>query len=196
MQYLNLHVEYPPEYPEVVPLIELDVGEKWVKEAQSDEEEEDDEEEEEEQLPGIAPALLELTQKDCTSLKKNLEEAAEENIGMPSIFTLASLLKEEGEAIVQEKFEEAEKEREKEILRQEAEEQKKFIGTPVTPESFKEWRAKFRAEFKLDEKADAHSVYDAKGQVKLTGRQLFERGLTSADDDVDDLEAGVDSLKA
>lgn len=199
VQYINLHIEYPPEYPEVVPLIELEVGEKWVREGASDEEDEDDEEEEEEDsalaFPGVAPALLELTQNDCVALKKNLEEAAEENVGMASVFTLASMVKEEGEAIVQEKLDVAEKEREKEMLRQEAEEQKKFIGTPVTVESFREWRAKFRAEFHLDEKPDPHAIYDAKGQIKLTGRQLFERGLTSADDDADELDAGVEALK-
>ena len=115
---------------------------------------------------------------------------------MASVFTLASMVKEEAEAAVQEKLEVAEKEREKEILRQEAEEQKKFIGTPVNKETFTEWRLKFRKEFKLDEKDDAHTIYDSKGQAKLTGRQMFERGLSKFDEDEDDeLETGVSNLK-
>lgn len=169
--------------------------------AEDEEEEEEDEDEDEEEsdpalaIPGVAPALLELNNQDCIALKKLLEEAAEENIGMASVFTLASMLKDEAEAVVQGKLEEAEKEREKEILRQEAEEQKKFIGTPVNAETFKEWRAKFRVEFKLDEKDNVHTIYDAKGQPKLTGRQMFERGLSKIDDDDEELEAGVEALK-
>lgn len=200
-QYINLLIEYPAEYPEVVPLIEVEVGEKWVRERDDDEDYEDSEEEEEEEdedlaISGIAPALLELNSRDCIALKKILEEAAEENVGMASVFTLASMVKEEAEAAVQEKLEAAEKEREKEILRQEAEEQKKFIGTPVNAETFSAWRLKFRNEFNLDEKDHVHTIYDAKGQAKLTGRQMFERGLSKFDDDEDDaLEAGISSLK-
>ncbi|CDO56514.1 similar to Saccharomyces cerevisiae YDR152W GIR2 Highly-acidic cytoplasmic RWD domain-containing protein of unknown function [Geotrichum candidum] len=194
-QYIDLHIEYPPEYPEVVPLIEVDVGEKWVNPDHDEYDEDDeDEDEEEEELPGVAPALLELNQKDCLSLDKILEASAEENIGMASVFTLASTLKEEAEAIVQGKFDAAEQERVKELLRQEAEEQKKFIGTPVTVESFNEWRRKFRDEFKLDEKDHVHTVYDSKGQPKLTGREMFERGISKVDED-EELEAGVGNLK-
>jgi hypothetical protein len=196
-QYIDLHIEYPPEYPEVVPLIEVEVGEKWINpdhDEYDEDEDDEDEEDEEEQLPGVAPALLELNQKDCLSLYKILEASAEENIGMASIFTLASTVKEEAEAIVQAKFDAAEQERVKEILRQEAEEQKKFIGTPVTVESFKEWRLKFRAEFKLDEKDHVHTVYDSKGQARLTGRQMFERGISKVDED-EELETGVGNLK-
>lgn len=142
----------------------------------------------------MAPALLELNQKDCLSLHKILEASAEENIGMASVFTLASTVKEEAEIIVQNKFDVAEKERVKELLRQEAEEQKKFIGTPVTVESFKEWRLKFRAEFKLDEKDNVHTIYDSKGQPKLTGKQMFERGISKIDED-EELEAGMSNLK-
>ncbi|KAF5096843.1 hypothetical protein D0Z00_002644 [Geotrichum galactomycetum] len=171
------------------------VGEKWINPDHDEyDEDEDDEEDEEEQLPGVAPALLELNQKDCLSLHKILEASAEENIGMASVFTLASTVKEEAEAIVQAKFDAAEQERVKEMLRQEAEEQKKFIGTPVTVESFKEWRLKFRAEFKLDEKDHVHTVYDSKGQARLTGRQMFERGISNIDED-EELETGVGNLK-
>lgn len=196
-QYIDLHIEYPPEYPEVVPLIEVDVGEKWVNpdhDEYDEDDEDEDEDEEEEELSGVAPALLELNQKDCLSLDKILEASAEENIGMASVFTLASTLKEEAEAIVQGKFDAAEQERVKELLRQEAEEQKKFIGTPVTVESFNEWRRKFRDEFKLDEKDHVHTVYDSKGQPKLTGREMFERGISKVDED-EELEAGVGNLK-
>lgn len=202
VQYINLLIEYPVEYPEIVPLIQVEVGEKWIRQdgGENDEEEpyEEEDEEENEALPfsAIAPALLELTAHDCIALKKSLEESAEENVGMASVFTLASLVKEEAEAVVQEKLEAAEKEREKEILRQEAEEQKKFIGTPVNEETFSAWRLKFREEFKLDEKDHVHTIYDSKGQPKLTGRQMFERGLSKfEDEEEDDIEAGVNSLK-
>lgn len=202
MQYIDLLVEYPSEYPEVAPEIDIEVGEKWVKEGTSEDEEEDyddedDESENEHALPEIAPALLELNANDTIGLKRVLQDEAENNLGMASIFTLASLLKEEAEALVQKKYEAAEADRVKELLRQEAEENKKFVGTPVTPESFKEWRAKFREEFHLDKKLDIHTIYDSKGQPKLTGQQLFERGLSKFDDDDDDteLESGVANLK-
>lgn len=206
IQYINIHVTYPEEYPEITPEIEIEVGEKWIKSkaredgAESDEEEydEDEEEEEEEEEVNenqhIAPALLELTSSDMFELHKKANEIAEDNIGMPSVFTIASEVKEGAEEIVALKLVAAEKQREQEILRQEAEERKKFEGTPVTKESFEKWRIAFRKEMKVDQMLNKYIVYDKNGQPKLTGRQMFESGMLDDEEGEEDDEEDVDGL--
>lgn len=210
VQYININVTYPEEYPEVTPEIEIEVAEKWTKPKPEDGEEgaqnedeydeyDDEEEEEEEEVENenshIAPVLLELTSNDMFDLHQKAKEIAEDNIGMPSIFTIASQVKEDAEEIVAQKLVAAEKEREKEILRQEAEERKKFEGTPVTKESFNEWRIKFRKEMNVEEMLNKYLVLDKNGQPRMTGRQMFESGMLKDDEDgEDDDEEGVDGL--
>lgn len=122
-----------------------------------------------------------FTKDDLARLKKSVDESAEENVGMASIFTLVSLLKDAGEELQAEKQRLKEAEREKAIAEQEEREQRKFRGTPVTAESFAEWRTKFRKEFGLDEKK-------AVTTTKLTGKQIFEQGLIKDEDEDEDYE--------
>ncbi|KAH3662141.1 hypothetical protein OGATHE_004891, partial [Ogataea polymorpha] len=69
--------------------------------------------------------------EDVDQLTQRLIEEANENIGMPSVFTLASTLKDAAEEIFQSKLDELNAEYEKELLEREREAQKKFIGTAV-----------------------------------------------------------------
>lgn len=133
-------------------------------------------------------------------LTKKCEAIAEDNIGMPSVFAIASQLKEDAEAVVEAKIHKLEKEREEEMLKQEAEERKKFEGTKVTPESFEKWRKAFRKEFDLDNLLlNKYVVLDKNGQPKMTGRQMFEKGLMGdidEDDGGDDIEPEDDEKLA
>ncbi|VVT46950.1 uncharacterized protein SAPINGB_P001468 [Magnusiomyces paraingens] len=202
VQYVDLRVEYPPEYPEITPILEVEVGEKWTGGGQADEDDEeeedyDDEEDEEEDESAAhfeyPPALLELTNNDMIDLKLKAETVAEENMGMPSVFTVVSQLKEDAEEVVQAKMHKVDEDRDKERLEQEAEERKKFEGTEVTKESFAKWRASFRKEMNIDALLNKYIVLDKNGQPKLTGRQMFERGLIDGNEEDDgEMEGGED----
>lgn len=127
---------------------------------------------------------------------------------MPMIFTLVSTLKDNAEQLVAERQEGARQENEKKLLAAEAEENKKFHGTPVTPETFMSWRKDFRQEMEeerikeeeADEAAEKKKNRGKDTVVPLTGRQLWERGLAGKieDEDDDDEELpveGVEKLK-
>jgi hypothetical protein len=141
-------------------------------------------------------------------LLDGLKETIEENMGMAMIYSLISTLKENAEKLVAERQEEARHEHEQKLLAAEREENKKFHGTPVTPETFKTWREGFRKEMEalrikqeeVDEAADKKRNRGKETAVQLTGKQLWERGLAGKveEDEFegDDVPAeGVEDLK-
>lgn len=127
---------------------------------------------------------------------------------MAMIFTLVSSLKDNAEQLIAERQAGARHEHEQRVLAQEAEENKKFHGTPVNPETFMKWRADFRKEMeelrtKQEEDDEAAEKKKNRGKdavTQLTGKQLWERGLAGKieeDEDYDDdvPVEGVDKLK-
>ncbi|ODV98018.1 hypothetical protein PACTADRAFT_37847 [Pachysolen tannophilus NRRL Y-2460] len=172
-----LHVKYPDNYPEVMPDLDVLVGGNAINLSETIFFDDDD------------TQLL---------LNKVIEEAAQ-NVGMPSIFALTSSLKDEAEILFQDKLNKAQKEYDEMIYKKELEAQKKFIGTKVTPESFKAWREKFRKEMKIDEKLA--NRFNEIHQGKMTGKEIFEKGLAKGVDedvnsgDVPSLEKGVEKLE-
>jgi hypothetical protein len=156
-----LQVKYPEAYPEEPPLLDL--------------------------LP-IPNAPLHpffSVASDKESLLDGLKATIEESMGMAMIFTLVSTLKDNAEQLVAERQAEARHEHEQKLLAVEREENKKFHGTPVTPETFKSWREGFRKEMEAlrikqeeeDEAADKKRNRGKEAVVQLTGRQLWEGGL-------------------
>jgi len=128
-----------------------------------------------------------LDENDIRSLMEELDQAAEENLGMGMVFTLTSQLKETVDNLVVERKEKREREEEERIKREEEEERKKHEGTKVTVESFLAWKAKFDKEMK--ELEEENQIKQKKKnefkKVKnvLTGRQLFEQDTTLLDSD-------------
>lgn len=164
-----LKVEYPEGYPDEAPLLELSV-------------------------PAGAPPHKHFNiETDRERLLASLSEAVEENMGMAMVFTLVSTLKEAAEQIVAERQEHDKQEHVKRVLALEAEENKKFHGIPVTPENFLKWRAEFRQEMAEKERAavEAEEAADKKRnkgrepEIKLTGKQLWERGIATKTDDLE-----------
>lgn len=128
-------------------------------------------------------------------------------MGMAMIFTLVSTLKDNAEQLIAERQAAARHEHEKKLLAAEAEENKKFHGTPVTPETFKTWREGFRKEMeelrkKEDEAEEAAEKKKNRGKdavVQLTGKQLWERGMVGKIEEEEEDDSmpveGIENLK-
>lgn len=124
---------------------------------------------------------------------------------MAMVFTLVSALKENAEELMIERANAVQAEKDKVAAKAEEEENKKFQGTPVNRETFLEWHAKFQKEIqdeelrqKEEKEAEDKKKKSNKEEKKLTGRQLWERGLAGRgdyDDEGDDALPAVDKLK-
>lgn len=176
-----LHVQYPEAYPDEAPQLDLSPP----------------------QNAGVHPHFSVASDKDA--LLEGLQETIQENLGMAMVFTLVTTLKENAEQLILDRRAAAERVREEVVLAAEREENKKFHGTPVTPESFTKWREDFLREMEEEriraeeERAAELKKARAKEEKRLTGKQLWERGLVGKTDeeDVDDggLAEGVEDLK-
>ncbi|KAJ2896629.1 hypothetical protein MKZ38_005387 [Zalerion maritima] len=141
--------------------------------------------------------------EDKKELLEGLETTIEENMGMAMVFSLVSALKEEAEALAQSRKDAALRVHEEQLLEAERQENEKFHGQQVTRESFLKWREGFLMEMeekrtKEEEgKAAEMKKKNIKEPTKLTGRQLWERGLAKGEvgDDDDAATEGVENLK-
>ena len=126
---------------------------------------------------------------DREELLQGVQETVQENLGMAMVFTIVSALKEAAEQLIQVRKEGVAKEQEERLLAAEREENKKFHGTVVTSETFLQWREGFMEEMeekaRREEEARLAELKRAKVKepVKLTGRQLWERGLAGKGDE-------------
>lgn len=197
-----LDVTYTENYPETVPILNILEG---IVDDEGEEEEDDEEESEnydDDDDQTMSKKLLNLIEtikldkQDYAELLRKIRDEAEDNVGMPSVFSLTSSLKDHAESQFTDKF----KKEEKSILdareAREREEQKKFTGTKVTPESFEAWRGKFRNEMGIDKRLEERYAGVHKG--RLTGKQIFEQGLASGEDledNTDGKEVDMTELK-
>lgn len=202
--YLLLDVKYPETYPEVVPDLDIEVADgllhtggddDYDDEDYDDDDYDDGEDDEDDENKVIhISETIDFERADLATLLGKLREEAELNLGMPSVFALVSQLKEEAEQHFQNKVDAEQRRYDRALLEQEKEEQKKFNGTKVTKESFGEWRAKFREEMKYA--ANDRVRFDAMHNGKMTGREIFEKGLAGTEaEDVDDVSEGVKAVE-
>ncbi|KAI0140129.1 RWD-domain-containing protein [Hypoxylon sp. NC0597] len=165
---LILSVRYPENYPDEAPILDISPPQNATP------------------YPHFSVAA------DKEQLLKGLEDTIQENIGMAMVFTLVTTLKEEAEQLIADRKAADAKAHEEAILAAEREENKKFHGTPVTPETFMKWREGFLKEMEEkqrreeEEKLAELKKAKVKEPVRLTGRQLWERGLVGKADDEDD----------
>ncbi|CAI4216839.1 unnamed protein product [Parascedosporium putredinis] len=142
----------------------------------------------------LPPQLLLSEDRDV--LLEALNTAAEENLGMAMVFALVSTVKEAAEQLIADREAAVEKVREEAARAAEQEENKKFHGTSVTPESFMKWREGFLREMeeqRLKEEEERLAELK-KARVK---EPLWEAGLVGkVEDDEDDMPVeGVEKLK-
>lgn len=145
---------------------------------------------------------------------------------MAMIFAVVSTLKERVESLIQERQAAEQAQLEQEAVRREEEENRRFIGAKVTRESFLEWRERFRREMR--EAEERRRAEEERGETdgraggggggsggggggaksggkkeerKLTGRELWERGLAgkidedNAPDEINAVGEEMDKLK-
>ncbi|CAG8236403.1 unnamed protein product [Penicillium salamii] len=174
-----LEVSYPEEYPDVGPNLSIT-------------------------SPPNAPRHPRLdVQEDRDQLMQALQPTIEENMGMAMVFTLVSALKESAEQLMTERADAIQAEKDQAAAAREEEENRKFHGTAVTVQSFLEWSAKFKKEMEEETRLrEEKEIEDkkkktAKDEKKLTGRQMWEKGLAKGDYDEEDDDAmpAVEKLK-
>lgn len=168
---------YPEAYPDVAPDLEISA-------------------------PPNAPKYSHLNiQEDRDRLLESLQSTIEENMGMVMIFTVVDMLKEGAQLLIAERQQAADALKEFETAKAEAKENEKFHGTPVTRETFLEWRDQFRQELADEEKRqqEEKELEEKKSKTKaapkevkkLTGKQLWEKGVAGKGDYDDEEETSL-----
>ncbi|KAI9722376.1 MAG: hypothetical protein M1812_001848 [Candelaria pacifica] len=170
-----LQVNYPKAYPDEAPQLEISAPPNAPKHALFDIQED---------RPGLMEALL---------------STIEENMGMAMIFTLVSTLKDSAELLISERQQAVQALEDVQKARAEEAENRKFHGTAVTIKSFLEWRGQFKKEMEDDElkrkeekEAEDKKKRGPKEEKKLTGRELWEKGLVGK---IEEDEEGGDALE-
>ncbi|KAI9670547.1 MAG: hypothetical protein M1831_005767 [Alyxoria varia] len=175
---LVLRVQYPEAYPDIAPDLDLST------------------------LPN-APKHDNLdVHDDKPRLLEALQATIEENLGMAMVFTLVSALKENAESLIAERLQVVQAEKDKEAAKAEEEEDRKFHGESVTRESFLAWRETFQNEMEElerrrqeDKEAEDKKKKVPKEEKKLTGRELWEKGLAGKMEEDDEGEDIVESME-
>lgn len=135
----------------------------------------------------------------------NLQPTIEDSMGMAMVFALVSSLKELAEQLILDRQKVVEMEKEAEAQKVEEEENKKFHGQQVTRESFMAWRNAFKKELEEEEKRlQEEALVDSKGrkiakeEPRLTGKQLFEKGMVGKieeDEGEEEIDLNMERLK-
>ncbi|KAJ2772530.1 rwd domain-containing protein [Coemansia nantahalensis] len=168
---LDLAIAYTPEYPDELPGFSISVAE-----------------DEDAPEPGETDAVLDAA--DVATLGAAVRATGEESRGIAMVFSMAAALKEAAGQLLIDKTDDLKRKREARLQREIAAEQAKFVGTPVTRESFLAWKAAFDAEMSApaatgadaaDPKAPRRAI--ARPDDRPTGRRLFEQDRSLAKSD-------------
>ncbi|KAL4159592.1 hypothetical protein PRNP1_000169 [Phytophthora ramorum] len=167
--------------------------------------------------PDVEPKLDIIVKKGLADsqlkeIKQLLDQQVEENMGMAMMYTLCEAVREylvennrEGNdgsehqemlrrmELKKKKEDKVEADKLEQAQAHAEEHRREFHGTPVTVESFAAWKVKFDSEMQVTTKA---SVKD-EATAKLSGRQLWNKGLVTEDDAVEaEAEAEVNEDEA
>lgn len=178
-----LNVSYPEAYPDVAPNLDIT-------------------------SPPNAPKhpLLDVA-ADKAQLLDALSSTIEDSMGMAMVFTLVATLKDSAETLMADRQRQEQEIKDVAAREREQQENRKFEGEKVTRERFIEWRENFKKDMeekarqqKEEEEAEMKGKRGIKvEEKKLTGRQLWERGLIGkvdeGDGDADGIVEGTEKLK-
>ncbi|KAI9674762.1 MAG: hypothetical protein M1817_001666 [Caeruleum heppii] len=176
---LTLHVSYPETYPDAPPDLSIT-------------------------LPPSAPTdpfTPTLHPDDIPTLLTSLTTPISENLGMAMIYTLILSLQDTATSLLQARLNAIEDVANAERAAREAEENRKFEGEKVTRESFLKWRDGFvdemerEREEELRRREEGEKVRVRKEEKKLTGRELWERGMVGKVDEDEEGEDAVEVVK-
>lgn len=150
--------------------------------------------------PNTRPHPLFDLRNSSDSLLSSLDAIITENLGMAMVFTLISALKENAEALMTEEALARQAARDREASKAEEEENRKFHGEKVTRESFLRWRERFLREKEEEQRKMEEAEVEkgrkiVKGEEKLTGKELWERGLAGRGEDEDVAADSIEALK-
>jgi RNAse (barnase) inhibitor barstar len=179
-----LNVSYPPNYPDEAPRLDLT------------------------QLPNAPKHVYLDIQEDKQRLLDSLADTIEENVGMPMIFTLITVLKDSAELLITERQNAKQALADMAAAKAEEAENLKFQGEAVNRETFLAWRASFRQEMQDEKrrKEEERELEDKKKRIvkeekRLTGKELWQQGLVgkaeeSDDEDGDEVDLGKLKIEA
>lgn len=170
---IALEVKYPPNYPDESPLLEVT-------------------------HPKDAPKPDQLSfPEDAPHLLASLDEIIHDSLGEAMIFTLISTLKDSAESLIAFRISAIHAEADKAAAQAEEKENAKFHGEAVTKESFLAWRESFFREQREREEEEERRVEESgtrgkkvvKEERKMTGRELWEKGMVGKIDEEAEGEA-------
>ncbi|GAB1608714.1 RWD domain-containing protein 1-like [Argonauta hians] len=113
---------------------------------------------------------LNLDDIKITGILEDMNELAQETLGMVMVFTIVSAVQEKLNDIIEQNREERIKEELRKQKELEESEQKAFEGTRVTVETFMAWKARFDLEMKEHKRS---LLETNTSNNKLTGKELF-----------------------
>ncbi|KAF8478699.1 RWD-domain-containing protein [Russula ochroleuca] len=158
------------------------------------------------ELPRLSlePLEGEVDEEEISGLLDGAQAVGQENIGMAMTFTIVSHLREQLSTLIRTRSKRRQKEAHELERKALEEEEARTRGTPVTVQSFNEWKTRFDREAYLRKTRDEEDRLKAmsakerdeykKMAVRLTGRQLFERDKDLAASDASLLEDGTVSV--
>lgn len=167
---ITLTVTYPPNYPDEVPILEVN-------------------------HPKDAPKFDHLSFPEYgPGLIATLDETIQDSLGAAMIFTLISTIKDSAESLIASRVAAVQAEIDKAAVQAEEKENAKFHGEAVTRESFLAWRKNFIEEQRKREEEQEKKAEESmtrgrklvKEEKKITGRELWERGLVGKIDEEGD----------
>jgi hypothetical protein len=140
-----------------------------------------------EEMPLLDLESIYLYDQEIEQLKQEINEQCKEALGDAMIYTISTWLRDRMEVLIKDRTEREEREDDEAKEKLEAEEKKRYQGTPVTKESFMHWQKTFIEEAKQTLKQGkpvstsfqaALAIEKAIGaSSKPTGKQLFERDM-------------------
>jgi len=127
---------------------------------------------------------------DESELSEFILNIANENLGMPMLYTVVIALLEKIQTDNENRIQQEEDRKNKAEKEKEAEEMRRFDGTKVSVESFLRWKVKFDAEMN-----DLKFKVVETGNKKLTGKQLFELDDKLAESDLQLIGQDEDNIE-